>query len=191
MRRLIPGSGDVISRACIREMKFVGFILACLVLFPGLVKGESEIPAFDVKQIDDIRAVVGKQIKVSGLIERTGKSKGTGMNFLNFSGGELTVVVFGRSLKNFPKGEPADIFKGKPVEVTGKLEFYKEKLQIVLEQPSEITLLEKQKGEPVKVAAKKPAPALEKAPTASNVGEPGKKKPPRVKVDPRIYFDDP
>jgi DNA/RNA endonuclease YhcR with UshA esterase domain len=172
-------------------MKFVRFIFLCLALFPGLVEGESEIPAFDAKQIDDIRAAVGKQIKVRGLIERTGKSKGTGMNFLNFSGGELTVVVFGRSLRNFPKGEPAELFKGKLVEVTGKLEFYKEKPQIVLEHPSEITLLDQQKGEPVKVAEQKSAPALEKTPAESKVEAPGKKKAPRVKVDPRIYFDDP
>ena len=66
-----------------------------------MVGGEGEIPLFDVNQIEDIRAAEGQIIRVRGVIERTGKSKGTGMNFLNFKGGELTIVVFWAQLEEF------------------------------------------------------------------------------------------
>ena len=171
-------------RFCILSFLWVG-------LLPELVEGEGEIPLFNVNQIEAIRAAEGQTIRVRGLIERTGKSKGTGMNFLNFKGGELTIVVFGRSLKNFPKGEPADHFTWKRVQVTGKLEFYKEKPQIVLERPSNVILLDNQTGEPVKSTERKGTVIPEKTSAAPNFDASEKKKTSRVKVDPRIYFDDP
>jgi len=172
-------------------MKFCILSFLCVGLLPAGVVGEGEIPLFNVNQIEGIRAAEGQTIRVRGLIERTGKSKGTGMNFLNFKDGELTVVVFGRSLKNFPNGEPADRFTGKRVQVTGKLEFYKEKPQIVLERPSNVVLLDNQTGEVVKSAERKATAIPEKTPVAAKFDASDKKKSSRGKVDPRIYFDDP
>ena len=172
-------------------MKFCILSFLCVGLLPAVVVGEGEIPLFNVNQIEGIRAAEGQTIRVRGLIERTGKSKGTGMNFLNFKGGEFSVVVFGRSLKNFPKGEPADRFTGKRVQVTGKLEFYKEKPQIVLERPSNVILLDNQTGEPVKSAERKLTAIPEKTPASPKFDVLEKEKSARVKVDPKIYFDDP
>ena len=80
---------------------------------------------------------------------------------------------------------------GKRVQVTGKLEFYKEKPQIVLERPSNVMLLDNQTGEPVKITERKGTVIPEKTSAAPNFDASAKKKSSRVKVDPRIYFDDP
>ena len=173
-------------------MKTAWLFFLCVADLQGLIAGQPGIPVFDVKQIDGIRDAEGKEIKVRGLVERTGRSKGSGMNFLNFTGGELTVVVFGRSLKNFPGGEPADIFKGKLVEVTGKVEFYKKKPQIVLEESSRIVVLNPETRKPVAAAdeGKKVVPK-EKPEEPNDNGEEKTVAPSKGKVDPRIYFDDP
>ena len=173
-------------------MKFAWSFLLCVAVLPDLIADQTGIPVFEVKQIDDIRAAEGKEIKVRGLVEGTGRSKGSGMNFLNFTGGEFTVVVFGRSLKDFPKGEPADIFKGKLVEITGKVELYKKKPQIVLEEASRIVVLDPETRQPVAAPEEEQASGK----TSPTVG--GKKSempepvaPAKVKVDPRLYFDEP
>ena len=164
----------------------------CAAVLPDLIADQSAIAQFEVKQIDEIRAAEGKEIKVRGLVERTGRSKGSGMNFLNFTGGQFTVVIFGRSLKNFPEGEPADIFKGKLVEVTGKVEFYKQKPQIVVEEAARIVVIDPETRKPVvapeeKQASGKKSPAVE----GKKSEAPKPVAPARVKVDPRLYFDDP
>lgn len=173
-------------------MKFAWLLLLCAAALPGLIAGQPEVPVFEVKQIAGIRAAEGKEIKVRGLVERTGRSKGSGMNFLNFSGGELTVVIFGRNLKNFTEGEPADIFRGKLVEVTGKVEFYKKKPQIVVEETARIVVLDPETKKPVAAPEEEQASG-KKSPTAedkkSEASEPVT--PAKVKVDPRLYFDEP
>ena len=173
-------------------MKFAWFFPLCAAVLSDLIADQSAIAQFEVKQIEEIRAAEGKEIKVRGIVERTGKSKGSGMNFLNFTGGQFTVVIFGRSLKNFPEGEPADIFKGKLVEVTGKVEFYKQKPQIVVEEAARIVVIDPETRQPLaapeeKQASGKKSPALEgkKGETPKPVA------PARVKVDPKLYFDDP
>ena len=173
-------------------MKFVWSFLLCAAVLPALIAGQSGIPVFEVKQIEGIRAAEGQEIRVRGLIERTGKSKGSGMNFLNFTGGEFTVVIFGRNLKNFTEGEPADIFMGKLVEVTGKVEFYKEKPQIVVEETARLVLLDPETRQPVASPEEEEASG-KKSPTVggkkSEMPEPVA--PAKVKVDPRLYFDEP
>lgn len=174
-------------------MKPYRLFFLCAAILPAVLTAQPGIPVFDVKQIDDIRAAEGKEIKVRGLIERTGRSKGTGINFLNFTGGEFMAVIFGRSLKNFPKGEPADIFKGKLVEVSGKVAFYKGNPQIVLEEPSRIVVLNQETRKPVAAPAERKPAAPEKKPGAGKNKDPEKTTdaPAKGKVDPRLYFDDP
>lgn len=172
-------------------------LLALLAALPGALAQEAqEAPlVFEVAEIDKIRAAEGKRATVRGLIESTGKSRGTGMNFLNFPNREFSAVVFGRSLKNFPEGEPADTLKGQWVAVSGVVSIYKGEPQIVVESPEQITLLDPEtmkpdapeEPEPPEPPEEEPGPAAEEAvqPEGEAVGvEPGK-------VDPRDYFDDP
>jgi DNA/RNA endonuclease YhcR with UshA esterase domain len=173
-------------------MKFIWSFLLCAAVLPDFIAAESGIPVFEVKQIEEIRAAEGQEIRVRGLVERTGKSKGSGMNFLNFTGGEFTVVIFGRNLKNFTEGEPADIFRGQLVEVTGKVEFYKKKPQIVVEETARIVLLDAETKKPV-AAPEEEQSSGKKSPTAKDKKSeaPEPVTPAKVKVDPRLYFDDP
>ncbi len=52
----------------------------------------------------------------------------------------LTVVIFGKSYANFA-GNPEDLFKDKNVCVKGKIEEYKGKAQIIVENPEDILTL--------------------------------------------------
>ena len=52
----------------------------------------------------------------------------------------LTIVIFGKSYANF-KGNPEDLFKDKNICVKGKIEEYKGKAQIIIEDPKDITTL--------------------------------------------------
>ena len=171
--------------------EIVGALLGALLL--GSALGQSEPPIFEVAEIDKIKAAEGKLIKVRGTVESTGKSKGSGMNFLNFPGGEFTAVVFGKSLKDFPEGEPADLFEGKLIEVSGKVSFYNEKPQIVLDTPEQLVELDPATKKPIAIEEPEPekAPSEPEEVVEPKVEEKKPEAPDPGKVDPREYFDDP
>lgn len=168
-------------------------LLAALLLC-SIGLAQEKVPTVKVSDTDKIRAAVGEKIAVIGTVESAAKSKGSGMNFLNFPGGEFNVVVFAKSLKNFSDGEPADVYDQKLVQVTGKVALYRDKPQIVLDSPAQITILNPETGKPFPDPAKapeKPAPKPEVKPTKdpAPIENPAAKTP--AKVDPRQYFDDP
>ena len=115
------------------------------------------------------------------------------MNFLNFPNREFSAVVFGRSLKNFPDGEPADTLKGKFVEVSGEISIYKGEPQIIVEKPEQITVLDPETKKPEPEEEPEPEPEEEPEPEVVEEvkPEPDVEKPDPGKVDPREYFDDP
>ncbi|MEM7315438.1 MAG: hypothetical protein AAF497_20035, partial [Planctomycetota bacterium] len=81
-----------------------------------------------------LRERVGKTVTVSGKVNDTNTSK-SGRHFLRFYGSELTVTCAAENAKKFKDGGPAKTFKGKNVEVTGKVELFKGKLQMQLTDP--------------------------------------------------------
>jgi DNA/RNA endonuclease YhcR with UshA esterase domain len=170
----------------------LNWLATALVLLSGASAQEAPL-VFEVEEIDKIRAAEGKQAKVRGLIESTGKSRGSGMNFLNFPNREFSAVVFGRSLKNFPDGEPADTYKGKLVELSGEISFYKGEPQMIIESPEQITLLDPETKKPDEPEAPEPVEGPEPEPKEEEATEPVEEpeKPDPGKVDPRDYFDDP
>ena len=155
-------------------------LLLLLLVVSGAVAQEAPL-VFEVAEIDKIRAAEGKQAKVRGMIESTGKSRGSGMNFLNFPNREFSAVVFGRSLKNFPDGEPADTLKGKFVEVSGEISIYKGEPQIIVEKPEQITVLDPE--------TKKPEPEEEPEPEPEEEPEPEVVE--EVKPEPDVQKPDP
>jgi len=152
-----------------------------------------------VEEIEKIKAAKDKVITVRGKISRASKSK-SGINFINFPGEHFSLVMFTRDAKFFPKGEPADLYEaGKIVDVTGKIEFYKEKPQIVLKDPSQIRLAPGQEGPPPKkdvpkeekVDPKKKDPAEEKPVKPEPVPEKKESEDElSEKPDPDKYFKD-
>jgi hypothetical protein len=91
------------------------------------------------ENVTSLRKQVGRQVTVVGRIARTGRSD-SGMQFLNFADSELTVVCRREDVSRFRQGEPAELYRGKPVEVTGTVELYRGKLQIRLREPSQIRI---------------------------------------------------
>ncbi len=102
-----------------------------------------------VSNVVSLRARVDKEVTVYGRVERTNKSR-SGHQFLNFRDTELTVICRSADVANFKNGAPADRYRGKDVEVTGRLELYKEKLQIRLRDPRQIRIV--QPETPAKIA---------------------------------------
>ncbi len=106
---------------------------------PPVTKDATTTAPMSVQKIVELRKHIGSEVTVVGHVSRATKS-GSGHQFLNFQASELSVVCFKDDLGSFTKGQPADLYKGKRVEVQGKLELYKNKLQIKLREPSQIRL---------------------------------------------------
>lgn len=100
---------------------------------------ESETPRILARNVVALRQQVGKQATVYGLIDRTGKSK-SGHQFLNFANSEFTATILSPDVGKFVDGAPVDLYANKQVEVTGKVELFKGKVQIRLQEPSQIRL---------------------------------------------------
>jgi hypothetical protein len=96
------------------------------------------IPANNVVKL---RERAGKTVTVSGKVNDTNTSK-SGRHFLRFYGSELTVTAAAENAKKFESGGPAKLFKGKNVEVTGKVEIFKGKLQMQLTDPKLIRIVD-------------------------------------------------
>lgn len=90
---------------------------------------------------DEARRHVGRTVTVEGTIVRTHRGKSA--LFLNFHPNwkrYLTVVIFARDLKRFPKDAPA-FYKGKTVRVTGKVTLYKDRPEIVVRDPGALEMI--------------------------------------------------
>jgi hypothetical protein len=92
-----------------------------------------------------LRERVGQRIQVIGFIERTSRSR-AGHHFLNFGSSELTLVCFAEHVAKFKDAPPAEAFKNQDVTVTGTIELYRGKLQIRLEDPSQIQIATRAPG---------------------------------------------
>lgn len=180
------------SRAGLSYIPFAMSLRTAAVFFLLLAIGPAGVSAAEDPSIptllaatDDaaLRAAKGQTVVVRGKVTRTGKSKATGVNFINFGAGDFTVVTFGKNLKAFPEGEPADLYKDKFIEVRGEVSLYQDKPQIELASPAQIRIVDEKA---VAEASEKEGPA-EKAehkdpePAATDTA---------TGVDPRKYFTD-
>ena len=171
-----------------------GRLLLCLLAFACLsVRGrgadETQAPLLAATDDAGLKAAVGQTVIVRGTVTRTGKSKATGVNFLNFASGDFTIVTFGRNLKDFAEGEPADVYKDKHIEIRGEVILYKEKAQIELTSPGQIRIVDEaavaEASRPHAPPGDREAPSKEKVgdPAAADEGKP-------TKIDPKKYFTD-
>jgi hypothetical protein len=96
------------------------------------------IPA---RNVVTLRECVGQTVTVRGRVATTGQSR-SGHNFLNFDGSELTAVCYPEHVANFEAGTPAKLYLEKSVELTGKIQLYRGKLQIRLAEPAQIRVVE-------------------------------------------------
>ncbi|MCA9165362.1 MAG: hypothetical protein R3C99_27765 [Pirellulaceae bacterium] len=102
---------------------------------------QSADDAIAANQVVELRRRVGRTVTVVGRVGRAAKSTGSGHQFLNFDGSELSAICFKEDVAKFTDGEPADVYRDQRVELTGKLELYRGKLQIRLTGPDQIRIV--------------------------------------------------
>jgi hypothetical protein len=114
--------------------------LLCVILF-SVSNAQTEVKA------EDLKSRVGDTIKFCGkvftarLMERSAKTP----TFINIDAAYpnqvLTLVVWGEDRKNF-KNQPEEFYLNKKVCIVGKLETFKDQLQIVIHSEEQLTVIE-------------------------------------------------
>ena len=89
-----------------------------------LISESIEIKEYKIKDIN--RKLLNKDIKIKGTITRITETPGLLIFEVNDQTGTLTVIAF--------KEEPINITKDQKVEIEGKVQEYKNKLEIVTNQ---------------------------------------------------------
>lgn len=144
----------------------------CLVSLLQL-KGEEEKPApapptpapavvakvIDSANVEELKASVNQTVTVKGKVAKVkdwdGKGDAAkGINFIDLEGKQFTLLVFAADYGKFPS-RPAELYKDKTLEVTGKLELHKEKWQIKATSPDQVKIVET----PAPATPEAPAPA--------------------------------
>lgn len=108
------------------RISLVAICLSVLVtIFPSTTQAQ-DAPAknvapvvFQEHEIGKLRNNVGKEVIVQGRVATTSSSS-SGHQFLNFPSGSIRVICFKDDLKNFAKGGPAALYKGKSIALQKK-----------------------------------------------------------------------
>lgn len=131
-------------------------VLACVVgggLGGDLAASEETPRRVSVRDILTLRDLVGRQVTVHGPVTSTGVSQRSGHHFLNFENREFSVICQASDLSNFTSGKPAELYKGREIEITGLVERYQDKLQIRLRDPAQIKFAEPTAARPAPSAS--------------------------------------
>jgi micrococcal nuclease len=91
---------------------------------------------------DLARNYIGKRMTVEGKITRTHNSgKACFLNFHNNFTRYMSLVIFARDFKKFPK-KPEEFYMNKKVRVNGKIKEYEESPEIILKKSEQIIVIE-------------------------------------------------
>lgn len=101
---------------------------------------EGKLPRVKASNVVELKKLVGQDVTAYGQVASTYKSKNSGVQILNFHGDQLSAVCVADDVPKFKDGAPADYFKGKYVEISGRLRIYKGKLQLPLTSPDFIKI---------------------------------------------------
>lgn len=165
------------------------FHLSLLLLQPAFSQDSS--PVFKTSDTQAITAKLGQKITVKGIVSEVRKTS-SGTNFINFENSDFYLVTFKSDLAAFEKGEPADLYQGKHLAVTGVVSTYKGKPQMKLTQPDMVKFVTADAASPP--TQKKPNKQTQKSEAKTSTSE-SKTKPPKkdlpkktVPVDAKKYF---
>ena len=117
-------------------MKHINFLLFAL-LFTGIAYGQTSI------KLEDVSQHTGDSVTVCGLVAdmryfENSKNQPTFLNIgESFPNQKLTVVIWGSVKAGFK--EPVENLKGKQICITGRIILFKERPEIVIENPEQIT----------------------------------------------------
>lgn len=113
-----------------------GLLFSCFA-----VAQEAEVvDALDENKLNEL---LNSEAVVRGVVLDVGKTKDGGITFLNFSHAKkqgFVAVVFRRSYGQFPDG--LEQYKGKTVEVSGRITEFRQQPQIVLESAEQLKVVE-------------------------------------------------
>lgn len=145
------------------KLSLVGaaFVMAALVipvasLHAAPKKKAAAVPVISVSNKELLKAHIGKEVAVEGVVVSTAKGTKDGMRFLNFSKAKTTGFVAGIVPAAYPKMQPLESYTGQSLRVTGTLEAYKKKTQIKVTKLSQIKKLPAPKATQAPAAKKKP-----------------------------------
>jgi hypothetical protein len=114
--------------------------------FSSPIPSQAELPLLQVRDIEKIRAVAGKQARIRGRVFRVGQSAKSNTYFINFgpSREALTAVIFASAVELFEQKKVAPkTFEGKEVELQGEIKDHPQYgLEIILENPSQIRIID-------------------------------------------------
>jgi len=137
--------------------------LACSVgggLGGALAASDEATRRVSVRDVLTLRDSVGREMTVYGRVTASSVSERSGHHFLNFDNREFSVICFASDLSNFTSGKPAELYRGRDIEITGLLERYRDKLQMRLRDPEQVKIVESAAG---KSASSKSAPSPDAA----------------------------
>ena len=195
-----------LPHSCLTKWAICGFLLSCV----GATGVEAQdtsasstaksLPIFRAGDTEALLKNDGQKVTVIGKCDRSGKSSG-GTNFVNFENSEFSLVTFKSDLGPFTEGEPADLYEGKHLSVTGVIEIYKDAPQIKLLDPKQVKTSDE--AFPVSEPEIKPAAPTDSGSEASAADKTGpdtdtdtdkpadQEEKPKPPVDPRKYFKKP
>ncbi|MEM8953532.1 MAG: hypothetical protein AAGD22_05215 [Verrucomicrobiota bacterium] len=122
---------------------FLALLVTSIALLTLSISQETavETPVVAASDTAKLLSFEGKTVKVTGKVIKTGKS-GSGHNFLNFEDSKFVGFTPSAELGNFTNGDPADVYKDKLVAVTGPIELYQDKPEIVIKSPGQIKIID-------------------------------------------------
>jgi hypothetical protein len=136
------------------------FLISLCIASLGLVHADS-IP---VENNELLKTKIGQVVTVVGVPNAKSAIAASGHFFYNFDQSELVVFCFKASAATFPAEKKPAALIGKKILVTGKVTLYKEKLQIAIRGPEDISLDGAAPVTPAVEEEKPVAPELEKQP---------------------------
>jgi DNA/RNA endonuclease YhcR with UshA esterase domain len=98
-------------------------------------------------KLEDVNKHIGDSVTVCGKVytARYLENANNKPTFLNigaaFPHQLLTVVIWGEQRKEW-EGKPEELYKGKEICITGKLELYNEKPQLIIKTPKQLSVKE-------------------------------------------------
>ena len=116
------------------------FVLLCVSVLGSAV----ELAAGN---LSEIKKQEGEFVSITGVVSSTRISQGGTARFLNFGvdyKNAFTAVIFKEDLEKFESsvGEPTKYYQNKNVRIEGRVKIYEGKPEIILNFPSQITVLE-------------------------------------------------
>ena len=100
------------------------------------------LPALkEVQPAEKMNEFLGREVTLEGVVVEV-ERRDTGVSFLKFGTGELAprAVVFARAYEGFAQPFP-DFYRGKRIQLTGRVQLYGDYYEVILDSPSQIKVL--------------------------------------------------